>query len=295
MKSVLIIASYRSGSTWLGEILGESLRAQLDFEPFEPSWNHSVKNLRLRNRYLKPEGNYPAEHVCIEKIVKGKFNLPVKTLSKNPLRLYRYKWWRRRLCIKAIQAHLLIPYLKKQFGTKIVYMKRHPCAIIESLHRQQWGHSDLPEFLDGRNDALWKDYPKLWAAVEESLRLLNQPLSVDESDISNQERCIRVAIRWHIENNYLLHYHRDALDMIVDYETLYESPEGVLKSAIDLVGWSGCNIPRNVRKASRSTSKASPLQSGLACDSAWQRRLPSEHKDAIFKITEIFEDARPLT
>ena len=112
--SCFIVGSFRSGTSWLGEILSAGMTAQYDFEPFEPAWNKSVRRLRLRNRYLDPAQLYSEEDHCIASILSGRpWKIEVKTGSRNPIFLFRWKWWRRRRVIKDVQVHLLVPYLRK--------------------------------------------------------------------------------------------------------------------------------------------------------------------------------------
>jgi hypothetical protein len=57
-QSILLAASGRSGTTWLGNIVAADPNTRIFFEPFDPRRVPAAACLPLR-AYARPEGSYP--------------------------------------------------------------------------------------------------------------------------------------------------------------------------------------------------------------------------------------------
>jgi hypothetical protein len=226
--NILLVGSTRSGTAWLGEVLANAFYSELNFEPLEPSYTKVCHANKLRNRYLNPGYAGQIEHEFLEKVVKGKlYSLPIKTQGPyNPVQLINWKFWRRNKLAKIIQGHLLVQYFASNFNVKIVYCRRNLCAVIESLLRQSWWRSDLHEFIDGRNETLWLDYPEIKSSFSESVKLLKSwPSEVPDQDCTESELVKRTAIRWALENSFVSNHCHGFLDSTISYEGFFFKPE----------------------------------------------------------------------
>lgn len=288
---VVLIGSFRSGTTWLGEVFSEALHAEFNFEPLEPTYSPEVGRHRLRNRYLDPDRSYPDEHRFLRRMAAGRlYRMPIKaTGSRNPLRLVRWRFWRRNTLVKLVQGHLLAPYLARHCDARVVFCVRHPCAVIESIARQRWWDSDLAEFADGRNEDLWGRHPRLRSRLDRALDSLEQDLTVPDRAVGRPERIRRTAIRWSLENRFAaVEASRDTA-AVLRFEDFYRDPGAVIERVATQLGVARWRIPRNVRRASKTTSAGSPLHNrGASVVAHWQEALTPGEIVTIREIGEVF-------
>ena len=290
--NIILAGSFRSGTTWLAEVMAEAFRAQLNYEPLEPTYTRIVRERRLRNRYLRPDATHPAEAAFVARMARGGVvRLPIKALgSRNPLQIRRWRFWRHNQLIKMIQGHLLLPYLAEHTPAKLVFCVRHPCAVIESLARQGWRHSDLHEFLDGRNDPLWQDHPRLHDRVDRGLGLLHEDLARDDRLVAPLERARRTALRWALENHFAGRLCRELHTASLTFEEFHAAPEATLLRVAAELGVERPRIPTDLRAASRTTSRTSPLhQAGANVTAHWRQELDRETMDAIAEMVACFD------
>jgi hypothetical protein len=155
---LIIAGSGRSGTTWVLDVLAEANNLRPVFEPLNP---FGVSEARpFCNRYLR-ENDYEPELKCfMEKIFNGKLNhiwpntrfLPsllrpsiskMSSWNYNYTLLSRYKnfliqyyyYVRKksfRPITKFIRANLMLDWIERNFGAKIVYIVRHPGAVVAS-------------------------------------------------------------------------------------------------------------------------------------------------------------------
>jgi len=285
---IIVAGSKRSGTAWISQLLNESFRAQYNYDSLEPAYSKTVRRLCLKHRYLCPNKYYPKVHES--KVIKGRiWSLRVKTMSRNPLHFHRWKWWRRKQVIKLVQGNLLLGYLKRQFNCRIVYVTRHPCAVIESMTRQRWWKSDLDEFLDGRNEDLWNDYPDLKEEVERCLANLTEPLQRKDQEIPRLERIKRTAIRWAIES-YVPYVQSEKEGFFqLSYEPFLQHPQDVIWKVSVVLNVSVKKMPRNLTRPSVTTSPDSPLYAKRVSPiNAWRERLSASEIDAILDVIHAF-------
>jgi len=288
---VVLSGSFRSGTTWLGEVFSEALHAEFNFEPLEPTYSPEVGRFRLRNRFLDPDASYPDEHPFVERMTGGRlYRMPIKTTgSRNPAKLIRWRFWRRNTLVKLVQGHLLTPYLARRCGARVVFCLRHPCAVLESIARQRWWHSDLAEFTDGRNRDLWRVHPGLRERLDRALGTLERPLSVSDREVDRLERIRRTAIRWSLENRFAAVEAAGDTAVAIRFEDFYREPEATIEHVATSLGVPRWRVPPNVRRASKTTSKSSPLHAqGASVVAHWQEALAPDEIAAIRGIGEVF-------
>jgi len=280
-RNVIVCGSYRSGTTWLMQILSAGLGHQFDFEPLEPSVHPAVRAARLRNRYLSPDRVYPALDPLLETIVRGRFVHPYTKGMGHRLRDYRrWKFWARRHVIKLVQGHLLLGYVQKRFRfPSIVLLVRHPFGVVGSLKRQDWWRSDLAEFLDDRSLDLFADYPELKACVTLAL-----DRAAETPGDGLERKVARTAIRYCLENYVPIRQHlsRRCTYRILRYEDLRDDPVGRASALCRSLG-----IPFT-RRHRRQTGKRSPTSSPAAPAGPRAPDLSAREEELIAGILRIF-------
>ncbi len=237
-EAILLAGAGRSGTTWLAEVLASVAGVQQIFEPllFNPhvyqltNWPPPPVETYLRLYYLRPGGSYPGWHALLERILTGRYRTYLTDSHRTSLFSGRY-------LIKEIRANLMLGYIYDHFQPTIIYMKRHPCAVVASRMRLNW-RVDLDELL--RQEELVADYLSHWVGDIERAR--HNPLEAHaiwcavESMVAEQD----LATRKH----YLLHYEHLVLD-----------PEQRLKALLSWLGLKGVGaIPQHViERESRTT------------------------------------------
>lgn len=167
-SAVLVTGFWRSGTTWLQQILAGGLNAKSVFEPlhyhldnykaalveecnppcmsneyldmFMPFGRCPLPDSSLMRQYLRHAltGGTPSHWVRKVRFRRrGIENRVSQSRFRNAL--YRLNDARRkRVVVKSVRAHLLIPAIQKTFNPHIVHLRRDPRSVIASLYRIGW-------------------------------------------------------------------------------------------------------------------------------------------------------------
>ncbi|NOZ70665.1 MAG: sulfotransferase, partial [Chloroflexi bacterium] len=162
--AIVVAAAARSGSTWLADMLSAAPGLQEIFEPFHPQHSALYRQLvgvqanqsrQYKRVYLRSGTQHPQWDVLLAQALTGK------------IRSYRTDYQRRRFLpdryvVKFIRANMMLGYLADRFQPQIVFLTRHPCAVVYSrLHRvrEPW-FADVKDLL--ADEALVADYLQPW-------------------------------------------------------------------------------------------------------------------------------------
>jgi hypothetical protein len=167
-SAVLVTGFWRSGTTWVQQILAGGLNAKSVFEPLHYHLNDYKAALVeecnppcMSNEYLDmfmPFGRCPLPASSLVRqylrhaltggipshwVRKVRFRRRgiENRISQSRFRnaLYRLKdACQKRVVVKSVRAHLLIPAIQKTFNPRIVHLRRDPRSVIASLHRIGW-------------------------------------------------------------------------------------------------------------------------------------------------------------
>ncbi len=190
---VFIVGSGRSGTTWVLDAVAEANEMNSIFEPMHPILGATAT--RFANRYLKATDSEPELLRFMGEIVSGRHPGFWTRYRERPERLYPsieafrsfpgLKHWLKRwqyviqhhqrfkphagrpLIVKFIRVNLMLEWLKANFPCRILYVLRHPLAVVDSKLRlggEDWEHRVLLKsyFEDPR---LKVDVPVDWDAV----------------------------------------------------------------------------------------------------------------------------------
>ncbi len=144
IPSPIVVLSFgRSGSTWVSDIISKNLGGLLLFEPFHPQvcpFAHQV----CYSDGFDPDLDEPLQtflRQILEKKYRDRWLLrnhlfsPLEAVSQ----AYVDMVWQesRVLGFKEIRANYMIDWLIQRLGARIVYLVRHPAAVIASLRRRK--------------------------------------------------------------------------------------------------------------------------------------------------------------
>ncbi len=229
---ILVAGSGRSGTTWIGDTLATAADASPIFEPLHPQgpeWPTlpplvRSESLRLPGVYLRATDRHPAWGDFWAKVFTGTLTnawtrqdwrrIPevirltpflnrwvfrgVGLISRRAMRS------RSRTLVKEIHGNLQLPWITRNLEVRVVYIIRHPCAVVSSRLRLKW-----PDTLEGilRQPMLMEDW-------------LNPFTDLIEGASTPVER---MAVLWCVENLIpIRNWHPQWL--LVSHEELTLSP-----------------------------------------------------------------------
>lgn len=270
--SIFLAGSGRSGTTWITDVLCALPGVQQIFEPLFPPWNERVRQITgwdkrdpyIRSIYLRPEEEYPEWEDLWHHILTGKF--------RNYWTDYeRTSWFPSRFLIKEVRANLMLGWLYRKFQPRILYIMRHPCAVVYSrLAAPQPWHADVQDILQQKE--LVEDYLSPWVSKIEH-----------ETDLLGAH-----AVWWAVENRVALQQLHKIPHALIFYEDLVLRPHETLET---LLAWLGVqSIPQKVYQLLPQPSRMSnhTLAYRGAHDrlSRWQTSLSVEEQMRILAWAE---------
>ena len=155
---LVIAGSGRSGTTWVLDVLAEANNLRTIFEPLSPFFVPEARS--FANCYVRENAHEPELRRFMEKVFKGEFHnlwIDIRCNKANLLPsvsqmtswdyLYNFgafyklflgrnlKYIRKKSFIpitKFVRANLMLDWIEKNFNAKIVYVVRHPGAVVAS-------------------------------------------------------------------------------------------------------------------------------------------------------------------
>jgi hypothetical protein len=295
-----IIAGFgRSGTTWVQDVVAQSNSLRTVFEPlhpgaipgareyaylycdagdecaglheflkeyFEGDFKSVWANYRIRTPWLYPQ---PGDLLSLSKIQK---RLRRWKQAKNYILLYKEQLDYKERLIKLIRANMMLPWIKAQFDARIVFMIRHPAAVVLSQLSSPDSWDPYQQIEVYRKDS------SLIEKVDGRMRdLLFQRLDKTEA----------LTLSWCVENSIALRHAEEHGILVVHYEELIRNghPEWQrLLNALDLENFpSDEQISRPSQQAWGERAADPKLVSKYA---AWMNRIDSDTTSAIQKILD---------
>lgn len=262
-RSIIVAGSGRSGTTWFSEIINFDNRYRFIFEPIRPEVLPILKDFSHK-QYLRPENDDRKFLDPIDKILHGRIRNVY--LDKHNMRIFA-----RQALIKIIRGHLLLCWLHRHYPMiPIVFLLRHPCAVVNSKLRIGWDTEELESFLDQED-------------------LVADHLSPFVDDIrgalSEFERHVFI---WCIENYVVLRQFRASGMFIMFYENFCESPEAELPR---LFSYLGKDVDERVlrlvqRPSATATRYRSPsTQRDIG---GWAQHISDDQVESCVRILRLF-------
>lgn len=137
-KTIILAGSGRSGTTWLGDIIAADWGFRTIFEPFDSRKVPEARAAGISLRpYCAPEESCPPLYHFTQLALAGKLrNRWVNQQGRRP--------WAWRLLLKTIRTTMLLGWIDLHFHPPIVYLIRHPGAVVASRRRLGWeSHLDV--------------------------------------------------------------------------------------------------------------------------------------------------------
>lgn len=273
--AIVVAGVGRSGSTWLADLLAAAPGLQEIFEPLHPEHNAEYRRLlglrsgdaqQYKRAYLTADGHWPQWDNLLEKALTGR----IRSYRTD---YHRSRFWPRRFVVKLIRANMMLGYLYERFRPRIVFLTRHPCAVVMSRLqrvRSPW-YADAASLL--ADEALVADFLQPW------LHLVEQ-----ERDLLGAH-----AVWWAVENAVARRDLQQRPHHLVFYEALCLHPFEILGTLYRDLGFANFMVSQAfVRHPSRVTAAAN-YEDMLAWLGLWQQKLSAEDQRRILQWAERLE------
>lgn len=295
-QPLIIAGSARSGTTWILDALAEVNQLRTVFEPLHPQAGKQASD--YAHRYMPRGARASSLEKYFDKTFTGEFRSiwtdyrirpallqPTRERFSSPGNLYalytewraamqRYSLFRRRLnrqqiIVKMIRGNLMLEWFKETYDARIVYVPRHPGAVVESKLRiggESWDPEPLIEHY--RVPGVLGEYGERFMA------LLTEDLSPAESH----------TLIWCIENALPLEQAEKLGYILVYYEELRRNGEYEWRRIID--GLCLDNSPHGSLFIDRPSQQAAPERSKKLRGGGqnWYERLSSSELESIDRI-----------
>ena len=231
-QTIVLSGYYRSGTSWLGEVLSRSPGYMLSFEPLRSNYNPDARFLRAECQFaLEPDLEHPRACALMEAVLTGRSGSQFSAYEGSRLR----SWWKlataNRLIVKFVRGSRLLAWLCRTFPDvpRPVHIVRHPCAVVASQLAKKshaWrdeGDADPLERFRPLSDAQLEAYGDVLASVR-------SPVEVR-------------AAHWAVHLETALRQRPDGSWLIRDYESLVR---GGSDSIVELTAALGMPVPRRL-------------------------------------------------
>ncbi|MGH2536476.1 MAG: sulfotransferase [Candidatus Promineifilaceae bacterium] len=265
-RAMIVAGAARSGTTWLAEIIASQFSCRIMFEPFQ---NQLVAPYRSFNyyQYMRPEEDDQRLTAFCQQVFSGAIRHPWIDRQVDRL-LPEFR------LVKEIRANLLLKWIRRRFWeVPIVFVVRHPCAVVWSRLQLGWVPTmDIAPFLS---------QPKLIADV------LQNYLEIIQRARSEVERN---AVIWCICNLVPLRQLSPGEAHVIFYEHLITQPEVEAPRLFHALGRPyDDNLFDRLGRPSMTSRYESAAVTGADRLYGWQEKLTTDEVDAILAVVEAFD------
>jgi len=287
---ILVTGSHRSGSTWVGNIIGQSEDVFYVHEPFNialteeasPPFNNWFE-------YVSDESSKAYQEKVIRYINKyseGGIRYAIRGItdvsSRKTLRKYLFRVFNlvknKRILYKDPIAFMSAEWLAEKLPANVIVLVRHPAAFVASLKVKNW-QFDFKNFSEQKlllNSKLEKYKPEI---IQYSV---NRPNII-----------LQGILIWNIIHELILMYQEEYNDewYFIRHEDLSRNPVEEFRSIFDYLN---LELPEKIEAKiiNSTTAKAEKnLQRDLVRDSkknikTWKKRLTKEEIELIYNGTK---------
>ena len=129
--SVLLVGSGRSGTSWVPDVINHDNRYRYIYEPFH-SMHVPIARHWLPRQYVRADDTDPQRRALADAVFTGR-------IRNGYADAYNKCMFVRQRLIKDTRLQLALPWIRARYpAMPIVYLMRHPCAVVNSriqLHR----------------------------------------------------------------------------------------------------------------------------------------------------------------
>ncbi len=237
-KTIIIAGSGRSGTTWVQDSIAEANDLRTLFEPLHPIGVPAGRKFACK--YYAADSDDRELKLFMDQVMSGRYRslwmnyrirpdrfnffregVPGALYNVRKLLLHFEKYRvnkHSRLVVKFIRANLMLPWLVRQYSVDVLFVVRHPCAVIASRLRLGGGDWASQLGLDRyRGDPV-------------VVRLIQNEFGVDVRKAFSPVAALTCV--WCIENLLPIQWSKEVGYMVTAYEKLLAEPESEWKKVI---------------------------------------------------------------
>jgi len=290
---IAVLSFGRSGSTWISDIISKSLGGLLLFEPLHPETCSFAQEICYSDA-TAPELSVRSEKLLDRMLTKQDHN---RWLLRNHLfspleevsQAFVETVWEECavLGFKEIRANFLIDWLLEHFHARIVYLVRHPYAVIASLHRRKnfWNEFGFEQH--------WRLFQEHVLFNPRHLALLRPYLPIITAA---QTQTVRETVMWAVTHKVATATLAEHGLPIFYYEDFYENPFPTTRSLLSYLGHDASIHPAHIFVPSMTTIRTVHGLSSSESDYAtkglaifWQDILSPTELRIIGEIVRAFD------
>ena len=284
-RPVLLVSGFwRSGTTWLQECMAVALGAKTVFEPLSPMEGRRAAH--LKRLYPADDedlcqatipGPWPAEdeawtyldRACASRFASEYLMSCRRTVAES---------FRLGIVVKDVRLQANLPAFHARYGTPVIHVRRHPCAVVASLITANWHWSF-------ERAPLAMLLPRLGGALSEAERA--RALSFDTDALH------RIAALWAVtERLAATHLAGRAWGALASYERFSADPAAVMAELCRALGL----VQRTAVDFSQPSASVHPeafAAYGTAPRERWRTLLSPDEINAVHAVADaIYPDWR---
>jgi len=274
-KAAVISGSGRSGTTWIGQVLGSIAHYRIMFEPFHKQETEVLHDWHYR-QYVRPDDRSSAYVEPASLILSGR-------VHSHWIDKFNGEVFPRGRLIKDIRIQMLLPWMHKTFpDVPIAIVTRHPCAVALSRIALGW-KTNLDGLLE--QEELLDDYLSPFVAEMERAE--------DEFDKNLVLWCAEnyVPLRYFSGRNYAPSAHQPGDPAYVTrYEDICAKPEAEFGKLAAFFGWRLSEESKALmKKPSAMTAKHSAILSGGNLTESWRKKVTDRQRATAQRLLETFQ------
>lgn len=260
-NTVSLFGSRRGGTTWLQELLSSGPETCPIFEP--TLYEFSFRN---RGRGFEPAipagGSAPSLEAGLRRIMVGHRITPWSSHLATVGQFLSAEHF----VVKHLNLSLSIEWFVETFPeSPVIIAVRHPCAVVQSMLRVEWGDSSF--------DAVFAD-----RSPEQTRRMLE--LLDGQTSLA-----AAFAAQWAVEVGALLHGTDPDHAHLVAYEAAVADPVGVVGPLMEAVGLPRpADLQRRSARPSQTASADSVTHRSGDPVTAWVDRLSAADRDEVLEV-----------
>ncbi len=294
----LIAGSGRSGTTWILDVLAQTNAMRPVFEPLHPEAVQGAD--RFANRCIGPDDDLPGLYEFMDVLFRGEIRSAWTNYRIRPHLLVphlsmfsslgrvsgfiaqsreaaeRYIQFRRMLeyspmLVKVIRGNLMLGWLRKHYAARIIFVTRHPGAVVESRLRIGGKSWDTESVLN-----LFRRKEVLGRLSDRYAPLLEAKLGLAEAH----------TLIWCIENQWPLE--RAEIDgyPIIFYEHLLSDSEQQWQRIVDTLDIKNSPYGKEILSKPSQQSALTRLKKPGVEKQSWMNRLSPQDKEGIQLILD---------
>lgn len=279
--TIVLAGSPRSGTTLLLEVLLQLPGYKAINEPLIRHRTQVKHGFEYRT-YL-PQGKFtPQQHDFLEQVLRGQMSSSARWLFKSDTHFGRLieHTARKKLVVKFCRINRMLPQFANRFDVRgIVFIVRHPCAVVNSMLRYgQWKNWDEERIQKSKNDPSSAIYiGHLPDEVQEVFAPILKRVSTHTEVLT---------LFWCLDHYLPFIYEKNHPWILLPYEKLIMQSFEELTRITEALGIVINNEMLNTMSKPSSSVKEHFHKNGLTQISKWKHQLTARQIDDILTIVD---------